>query len=401
MLAFASRPAPDRRPWDGRGTLLALGAAAAALVGSARASDPIGSEAWGSLRLNQLQYIGTHNSYHVAPDPKIFDYMRRSAYQADSAWPPERLIPALSYTHPSLTQQLEAGVRNLEIDVFFDPAGGRFARPGAVATLAKTGETVAGAPADIMARPGFKVMHMADLDFQANCRTLLLCLGEIRAWSDAHPGHLPVVVMIEAKDGATPPLSDDYVPAPVDRFSAPVWRALEAEILSLFPRDRLITPDLVRGDDATLKAGIARHGWPRVEAMRGRVLLSLNAKHDGIRRYLAWRPGGHGGLFFFDDGLDDPETGWVFRNDPRSSDILDLVRDGYLVYTRADADTVEARRNDVSRRDRAFAAAQIISTDYPQPVPGVGPYQVSFPGRTYVRPDPALAGARPVIPPSR
>ena len=42
-----------------------------------------------------------------------------------------------------------------------------------------------------------------------------------------------------------------------------------------------------------------------------------------------------------------------------------LVGAGYLVRTRADADTWEARSNDTQRRDAALASgAQAISTDY-------------------------------------
>ena len=42
-----------------------------------------------------------------------------------------------------------------------------------------------------------------------------------------------------------------------------------------------------------------------------------------------------------------------------------LVRQGYLVRTRADIDTDEARRNDSRRRNQALeSGAQIISTDY-------------------------------------
>ena len=42
-----------------------------------------------------------------------------------------------------------------------------------------------------------------------------------------------------------------------------------------------------------------------------------------------------------------------------------LVRDGYMVRTRADANTLEARVNDTSRLQAAFASgAQAVSTDF-------------------------------------
>ena len=49
----------------------------------------------------------------------------------------------------------------------------------------------------------------------------------------------------------------------------------------------------------------------------------------------------------------------------RGADIRDAVQKGYLVRTRADIDTADARKDDGARRDAALASgAQIISTDY-------------------------------------
>ena len=70
-------------------------------------------------------------------------------------------------------------------------------------------------------------------------------------------------------------------------------------------------------------------------------------------------------------------------NDPKRSfdEIRDMVRAGYIVRTRADADTIEARNNDTSRREAAFASgAQIITTDYYLPAAGFATdYQVTLP----------------------
>ena len=71
------------------------------------------------------------------------------------------------------------------------------------------------------------------------------------------------------------------------------------------------------------------------------------------------------------------------------------MRRGYLVRTRADADTVEARTGDTTRRDAALASgAQWVSTDYP--APGTADrfgtdYVVSLPGDAIVRCNPVSA----------
>ena len=70
------------------------------------------------------------------------------------------------------------------------------------------------------------------------------------------------------------------------------------------------------------------------------------------------------------------------RNDPigQEAEIRELVHDGFLVRTRADAGTVEARENTTRRRDLAIATgAQLISTDYPEPDPRLSDYSVQLP----------------------
>jgi hypothetical protein len=65
------------------------------------------------------------------------------------------------------------------------------------------------------------------------------------------------------------------------------------------------------------------------------------------------------------------------------------VKAGLIVRTRADADTAEARRNDRSRQQAAFASgAQYVSTDYMQPDPRFGPYEAHLPGGGRARLDP-------------
>jgi hypothetical protein len=50
-----------------------------------------------------------------------------------------------------------------------------------------------------------------------------------------------------------------------------------------------------------------------------------------------------------------------------------------MVITRADAETREARKNNNTRRNAAFASgAQIIQTDFANADPAIGPYRVSL-----------------------
>ena len=155
------------------------------------------------LRLNEMQYIGTHNSYHVAPSPALFEAEKAAVNIIGADAAALGNIDSLLYTHDSLTDQLEQGIRAFELDVFADPEGGLFSEP-----LAPRFLNVADTPLpQHMDEPGYKVIHIQDIDFMSTCPTLLRCLTEIDEWSDANPDHLPLMIQIELKDDPLPPPS--------------------------------------------------------------------------------------------------------------------------------------------------------------------------------------------------
>ena len=97
-----------------------------------------------------------------------------------------------------MTEQLsQLGIRQFELDVFADPEGGRFATPAAF-RMVKGLDPVG---PDLL-EPGFKVIHTPDVDYRTTCTTLKACLTTIRDWSRANPWHVPIMIQIEAKDGA-------------------------------------------------------------------------------------------------------------------------------------------------------------------------------------------------------
>ena len=72
-----------------------------------------------NVKLNQLQIIGSHNSYHIAPYDTLMGII--------NVFAPE-LGLSIDYTHLDLPQQfLSYGIRQIELDVYRDPEGGLFA----------------------------------------------------------------------------------------------------------------------------------------------------------------------------------------------------------------------------------------------------------------------------------
>jgi hypothetical protein len=332
------------------------------------------------VHLNQVQVLGTHNSYHIRPADPLW-----SALLAFSP-----VFHQLEYTHLPLDQQFETqGIRQIEIDVFADPAGGLYSvRHGLIAVGL---DPVSHVPE--LSQPGFKVLHLQDLDFLSRCVTFIDCLQDVKQWSDAHPHHLPIMILIEAKDDVLPdPLNLGFVtPIPI---GTPEFDALDGEILSVFPPEQLITPDDVRGTHASVEEAVLAGGWPTLGEARGRVLFTLDnaSKRDA---YLGGHPGLAGRVLFTNASPGDPDAGFVEENDPHAPEIPDLIRAGYIVRTRADADTEQARTGDTTDRDAAIASgAQYVSTDYPVPNPDFGTgYFVAIPDGTPGRCNPVNAPA--------
>ncbi len=346
------------------------------------------------LRLNDIQLIGTHNSYHIEPDPAILKLMTQTNYKQSAAWPASRLAPAISYTFPPLDVQLAYGIRHFEIDVFHDPTGKRFSNPGAYVSLAKRRIPSQSTFSQSlqMDAPGFKVMHAADLDVRSTCATLKDCLTLVRAWSDQNPGHMPIVIQIEAKESVSPPIGNDYVPADVLKFDAEAFRALNDEIGKVFPTEKLILPDDVRDGAANLNIAVRTRGWPLLASVRGRVMFTLGDT-AATNAYLQAYPGVRGGILFPSKTANDPDTAWLNLYSPDDRTIKQRVEEGFIVYTRADAHGIAARQNNPRDRDLAFASgAHLISTDYPWPDFRWSSYRVTFEDGSFVRARPGAHG---------
>ncbi|NGO73703.1 phosphatidylinositol-specific phospholipase C domain-containing protein, partial [Streptomyces boncukensis] len=88
------------------------------------------------------------------------------------------------------------------------------------------------------------------------------CLADMRAWHDANPGHRPVLLKVEMKDGFY--AKSGRGPADLD--------ALLTEKLG----DALFRPaDLTAGRHATLDAAVRADGWPSRDALAGKFLVEL------------------------------------------------------------------------------------------------------------------------------
>ncbi|MCF0072945.1 phosphatidylinositol-specific phospholipase C1-like protein [Dyadobacter sp. CY261] len=330
-----------------------------------------------NLPINQIQVIGSHNSYKQAIDPALFKAFEKKDSVSASK---------IDYEHIPIVDQLNMGLRNLEIDVYADEKGGRYAHPKG---LDMVPNQKAFDPEGKMKQPGFKILHVPDLDFRSHYLTLNDCLEALRKWSEAHPDHTPVFITLEAKGRATP----NSELASSEIFNKEGFDELDKVLMEKLGSNHIITPDNVRGKYETLEKAVLSNNWPKVKNAKGKFLFLLDDRAAKRDMYVDGHPSLKGRAMFVCADPGTPEAAMTIRNNPKDPEIAGLVKKGYIIRTRADSDTREARNNDKSSFTAACSSgAQIITTDYYlKSTHFQSDYSVSFDGRKYFRVNPLFA----------
>ena len=269
-----------------------------------------------SLRLNQIQVVGTHNSYHVRPPAgmlKTAIAVRKDAKEWD-------------YSRQPLDQQLDQGVRSFEFDLH-------------------------------VSDKGWQVMHVPIFDPGTTVATFTDALKTVAAWSAKHPRHIPISFLLELKEEGYQLNKRTFrQPQPKD------IELLDANIREVFSADRLLTPDDVRGAHATLFEAISANGWPTLADAAGKVFVILHETGRNRAAYLDGHPALQGRAMFVESELREPHAAVLIRNDPTDPNIADLARQGYLIRTRVDGQG----NIDADRRQQALSSgAHVLTTDYP------------------------------------
>ncbi len=349
-------------PPDTTATTVAPTTTATAATTSTTTTNPsVVSE---EIDLNHVQVIGSHNSFHLVPQPALFDGI--------AALAPD-LASGIEYSHVSLTEQLESyGIRQFELDLFADTEGGLYANRAANPVVGL--EEASGVPE--LDEPGFKVMHTQDFDYETTCFSLVSCLTEIQAWSTANPRHLPIMIMLEFKELSVPEaaaeegieLTLDLPWAIPERITPELLDALDVEVRSVFGPEQLIEPDEVRGGADTLEQAVLESGWPTLDDSRGKVLFAMTDGDEIRDMYVADRPSLQGRPIFTSGTPGQSDAAFVRFDNPTDAELDAAARSGYLIRTRTDSPTEDARTNNTERRDAAFSSgAHYLSTDYYAP----------------------------------
>jgi hypothetical protein len=292
------------------------------------------------LRVSHLQGLGTHNSYHLRPDVL--------------------LSPSWDYAHPPLGEQVALwGVRQVELDVHRSVDG------------------------------GWEVFHLPGIDSRTTCPRLADCLRELEAWSRANPCHAPLMVWIEPKDDIDSE-ANGYLPLLG-------WLdELDAEILEVWPRSRVITPDDVRGPHPDLPTAVRTDGWPTLAEARGRAIFALLDTGELRDDYLGDDPTLAGRVLFADADSSDPAAApWAaaFKIDDAVGEaalVASLVAEGFLVTSNADSADGEPAANRADWEGSLAAGANWLSSDFAD-APAEAAYRPVVPGGAPLRCNPVSA----------
>ena len=317
-----------------------------------------------SAQLDQMQFIGTHNSYHIEPDAAL-----RVLWQ-DEKTTAAPSYQTLMYTHLPLEAQAELGIRFFELDVHLDETGNASTASEFLAPIVAAG-LEPDAPFDpdaALSRPGTKVFHTRG-DMRSTCLLLTGCLHELTDWLDRNPAAGPLIIQIEPKQ---------LLQAEDDRVRS--WQVLEDDILAAVPASRIFRPVDLSLEPQDLQDAARAGRWPTTASLAGKFIFILNGSSADTASYADALVTKKAGILFpaLSDA-DDPMAAFVSRNDPASPDIPRLVAAGQMVITYADWRTLAARKNDTIGRDAAFrSGAQLIATDYPIADRRLSDYSVRF-----------------------
>lgn len=311
-----------------------------------------------SLKINQLHYLSSHNSYRKHTDVKIWNFINSLASLL-----PIDLLSDLDYTHDDIYTQLQRyGVRHIELDIYGDQEGGRFYhRAGYKFTGRHTASHV-----DELLQPGLKVLHIPDIDFETHYHTFVQALEEVKRWSDDYPNHLPVFVLIETKTLSAGDFLSFAGFVKAEPWDEQALSQIEKEILQVFSYNDIIKPDDVRGEYSTLREAVLEKGWPTIGESRGKVMFMFD-QSEITKKYKGEHLSLEGKLIFTNAKPNAPDAAFIKMNDPNDSKIKKLVQQGFLIRSMVGG-VQENKTNSYSKFETAKRkGVHFLSTDYYRP----------------------------------
>lgn len=295
------------------------------------------------VKLNEIAILGTHNSYQRLATAET----RFAMNIIDTIIFKKAGLDTFDFEMDTLTEQLEMGVRNVEIDI---------------ETLDKDDKIE------------FKVTHNSIVDNASSAYDFTKALQEIKMWSDNNPEHIPIIIIVEPKSFVIEING-------MKKFSLEYAKELD-KIVGDTLGDSLLTPkDMLRGY-ASFKEMRENDDWISLKEAQGKILVLLH-DCDVTESYIALDESIKTQKMFpmlrYDD-RNETYTSFILENDAwraaeRKAENIDECN--LIVRTRAD---VYPEYSDERYKVIEDCGSQIITTDFPEKVDGNEEHFYSFEG---------------------
>lgn len=279
------------------------------------------------MRLNELRYLATHNSYKqsISKETEVFyDYALFGACNG-----------LYDYVFDTVTEQLNNGIRSIEIDLYKHRTADRF---------------------DI------KILHNCLTEATTSMADFALGLKELKMWSDYNEGHLPIIVLVEPKTSG------------IGKFAAMDEEAFKYafSLMENILGDKLYTPADAIGDYSTFAEMRAANDYPVVRDLTGKFvfLLHESKKKDSftsldetLLSQKMFYTAGALSLSKGKSGVYADNVLFALANEPSDSELLEYAVDNnYIVRTRIDLHHIVSEERLTQGIE---SGANIMSSDYP------------------------------------
>ncbi len=270
-----------------------------------------------TIKLNEIKYLASHNSYKKN-GPELGRLIIGLASSKEEA-------RALDYGYKSLTEQLQLGIRSMELDLR-------------------------------LRKDVFHLTHVPLVDNSSVAPVFSMALREIALFSQHNPNHIPIIILLEIKNDwmvLDPKLRD---------IGAEELRDLNDLIIAELD-NHLVMPEQMKADNKTLNETIVSQGWPSVQSLLGKVIIVLHPGEFSTAYYELNLSDEKQAMFIgvYHNDIEKSYASFVVHNSLDVELISSMVELGLIVRTRIDDNLVFSWVD----FDKAMSSgAQILTSDF-------------------------------------
>lgn len=272
-------------------------------------------------KINQMQFLSTHNSYKK-PMPSFFYSIGRAYADANKQSMHYR------YAHNTLTEQLNSGIRGLELDLRY-----QFNE--------------------------FYVYHNPIFDARSHNPKWKNTLEELLLWSNRNPNHVMINIIIEIKN------DNVFLNPSYKKITKELLQDLDKTISYTMGTRKLITPAFLMNGYDSLEEMVTNNSWPSLHRTKGKFMFLLHHHNEYTDKYISLDTSLSSQIMvpLIDSQYIEQykqHSAVLLHNEPEVEVIKGFVQNNYMVRARMDINAVYDEQRALSAIN---SGAQIVTTD--------------------------------------